>query len=200
MIHTHQTRFALLVVALAAATPLVSQNDTADVIARIRDEGFNRSQVMEYAWQLSDGIGPRLAGSTNLQKAEIWAKQAMDIMGLTATAIEAYADRGVRWDVSYVSLHMREPDYQPLIGYPLAFSPGTDGKLTTEAQIVVIRTEADIAKHKGKLRDTLTAPKGASKEDLEALALASDKVQRSLDGAEVRKIIVVPDRLVNIVT
>ena len=34
----------------------------------------------------------------------------------------------------------------------------------------------------------------------EALALASDKVQRSLDGAEVRKIIVVPDRLVNIVT
>ena len=54
--------------------------------------------------------------------------------------------------------------------------------------------------HKGKLRDTLTAPKGASKEDLEAMALASEKVQRSLDGAEVRKVIVVPDRLVNIVT
>jgi len=54
--------------------------------------------------------------------------------------------------------------------------------------------------HKGKLRDTLTAPKGASRETLEALALASEKVQRSLDGAEVRKVIVVPDRLVNIVT
>ena len=54
--------------------------------------------------------------------------------------------------------------------------------------------------HKGKLRDTLTVPKGASKETLEELALASDKVQRSLDGAEIRKIIVVPDRLVNIVT
>jgi leucyl-tRNA synthetase len=35
---------------------------------------------------------------------------------------------------------------------------------------------------------------------LEALALASEKVQRSLGGAEVRKVIVVPDRLVNIVT
>ena len=46
----------------------------------------------------------------------------------------------------------------------------------------------------------LAAPKGAAKQDLEALALASEKVQRSLDGAEVRKIIVVPDRLVNIVT
>jgi len=52
---------------------------------------------------------------------------------------------------------------------------------------------------KGKLRDTVTVPKGMPKEELEALALASEKVQRALDGAEVRKVIVVPDRLVNIV-
>jgi leucyl-tRNA synthetase len=51
----------------------------------------------------------------------------------------------------------------------------------------------------GKLRDTLTVAKGLPKDELEALALASEKVQRSLDGAEVRKVIVVPDRLVNIV-
>ncbi|MEL6529834.1 MAG: leucine--tRNA ligase [Pseudomonadota bacterium] len=66
---------------------------------------------------------------------------------------------------------------------------------------LLVEDEVTIAiQHKGKLRDTLTAPKGASKESLEALALASEKVQRSLDGAEVRKVIVVPDRLVNIVT
>jgi leucyl-tRNA synthetase len=66
---------------------------------------------------------------------------------------------------------------------------------------LLVDDEVTIAvQHKGKLRDTLTAPKGASKEDLEAMALASEKVQRSLDGAEVRKVIVVPDRLVNIVT
>ena len=41
---------------------------------------------------------------------------------------------------------------------------------------------------------------GLSKDELEALALASEKVQRFLDGAQVRKVIVVPDRLVNIVT
>ena len=52
---------------------------------------------------------------------------------------------------------------------------------------------------KGKLRDTLTVAKGMANADLEALALASEKVQRSLDGAQVRKVIVVPDRLVNIV-
>jgi len=51
----------------------------------------------------------------------------------------------------------------------------------------------------GKLRDTLTAPRGLPKDEAEALALASDKVQRQLAGATPRKVIVVPDRLVNIV-
>ena len=52
---------------------------------------------------------------------------------------------------------------------------------------------------KGKLRDTLTVAKGTPKEALEALALASEKVQRALEGASIKKVIVVPDRLVNLV-
>jgi leucyl-tRNA synthetase len=51
----------------------------------------------------------------------------------------------------------------------------------------------------GKLRDTLSAPRGLDRAAAEALALASDKVQRQLAGAPPRKVIVVPDRLVNIV-
>jgi leucyl-tRNA synthetase len=51
----------------------------------------------------------------------------------------------------------------------------------------------------GKLRDTLTAPKGAPRETLEEMALASEKVVRTLDGKAPRKVIVVPDRLVNLV-
>jgi leucyl-tRNA synthetase len=66
---------------------------------------------------------------------------------------------------------------------------------------LLVDDEVTIAiQHMGKLRDTVTAPKGASKEDLEALAMASANLQRSLDGAAVRKVIVVPDRLVNVVT
>jgi leucyl-tRNA synthetase len=66
---------------------------------------------------------------------------------------------------------------------------------------LLVDDEVTIAiQHMGKLRDTVTAPKGASKDTLEALALASANLQRSVDGAAVRKIIVVPDRLVNIVT
>jgi leucyl-tRNA synthetase len=66
---------------------------------------------------------------------------------------------------------------------------------------LLVDDEVTIAiQHMGKLRDTVTAPKGAAKDTLEALALASPNLQRSLGGAAIRKIIVVPDRLVNIVT
>ncbi|MGN6498657.1 MAG: leucine--tRNA ligase, partial [Tsuneonella sp.] len=66
---------------------------------------------------------------------------------------------------------------------------------------LLVEDEVTIAvQHKGKLRDTLTVAKGLANAELEALALGSETVQRSLDGASVRKVIVVPDRLVNIVT
>ena len=51
----------------------------------------------------------------------------------------------------------------------------------------------------GKLRDEVEAAKGATREDMEALVLTREKVQRALDGKTPRKVIVVPDRLVNIV-
>jgi leucyl-tRNA synthetase len=65
---------------------------------------------------------------------------------------------------------------------------------------LLVEDEVTIAVQvRGKLRDTLTVGKGTAREELEALALASDKVQRALDGAQVKKVIVVPDRLVNFV-
>jgi leucyl-tRNA synthetase len=65
---------------------------------------------------------------------------------------------------------------------------------------LLIEDEVTIAiQVNGKLRDTIRAAKGAAKEDLEALAVGSDAVQRALAGAAPRKVIVVPDRLVNVV-
>jgi len=51
----------------------------------------------------------------------------------------------------------------------------------------------------GKLRDKLMVPAKASKEEIEQLALNSDKVQKHMDGKTVRKIIVVPGKLINLV-
>ncbi len=51
----------------------------------------------------------------------------------------------------------------------------------------------------GKVRDKLMVSKDAPKDEIEKLALASEKVQNFTDGNTVRKVIVVPGRLVNIV-
>ncbi len=76
----------------------------------------------------------------------------------------------------------------------------SDAAWPTVDPALLIEDEVTIAiQVMGKLRDTVTVAKGTAREKLEALALASDKVQRALDGAPVRKVIVVPDRLVNLV-
>ena len=87
-----------------------------------------------------------------------------------------------------------------------AWSRMGEGSLVAEAAwpevdpALLVHDEVTIAVQvKGKLRDTLIVAKGTAREELETLARASDKVQRALDGAEVRKVIVVPDRLVNLV-
>ena len=71
--------------------------------------------------------------------------------------------------------------------------PDVDARLLVEDEVTIA------IQVNGKLRDTLTLPKGAPRADIEAAALASDKVVRLLDGKAPRKVIVVPDRLVNLV-
>ena len=71
--------------------------------------------------------------------------------------------------------------------------PAFDPKLLFDDQVTIA------IQVNGKLRDTITVGRGLDKGALEGLALASEKVQRQLDGATPRKVIVVPERLVNIV-
>ncbi len=71
--------------------------------------------------------------------------------------------------------------------------PAVDPALLEEDEVTIA------IQVKGKLRDTLTVAKGLPQSEIEALALASQKVQHAMEGADIKKIIVVPDRLVNIV-
>jgi leucyl-tRNA synthetase len=84
-------------------------------------------------------------------------------------------------------------------------SVGVDGLVADAAwpefdPALLVEDEVTIAVQvNGKLRDTLTVPRGEAKERLEARALAAPNVVRLLNGAPPRKVIVVPDRLVNLV-
>ena len=62
---------ALLVGAACLAVPATGQS--GDDTNRIIDEGYNRSQVMQTAQEMTDGIGPRLTNSPAMRRAEAWA-------------------------------------------------------------------------------------------------------------------------------
>jgi leucyl-tRNA synthetase len=98
--------------------------------------------------------------------------------------------------VSPMMPHLAEEGWAQIGGSGLianAAWPHVDPALLVDDEVTIA------VQVKGKLRDTLTVAKGLPQAELEALALASEKVQRALDGAEIRKMIIVPDRLVNIV-
>src|SRR3990172_1601373 len=148
--------------ALASATVLSTLPALAedDVLARIREEGFQRSQVMELAFYMTDVLGPRVTSSRGEKKAQEWAQSKMREMGLSRVVAEPFGAHEASWDNLYTSLHLLEPDYQPLIGYPYAFTPGTNGKVTAEARIALIHAREDFERHRGKLKVAvvLTAP------------------------------------------
>ena len=51
----------------------------------------------------------------------------------------------------------------------------------------------------GKLKATIQIPKDTSKQETEETALKDPTVQKAIEGKEIRKIIVVPNRIVNVV-
>ena len=71
--------------------------------------------------------------------------------------------------------------------------PSFDEKLTVENNFNLV------LQVNGKVRDMIPAQIGISKDDAEKLAFSSEKVQKFIDGKEVVKVIVVPNKLVNIV-
>src|SRR5439155_9353312 len=77
--------------------PATTQSD--DPIARIRDEGMNRSQVMETASFLMDVIGPRLTGSPNLRRANEWTRQKLESWGLVNGHLEPWGTFGRGWSL-----------------------------------------------------------------------------------------------------
>src|SRR5262245_42302986 len=60
------------------------------VVAAIKLEGFQNSQVMDTLSWLSDVYGPRLTGSENLRRAGEWARDRMTKWGLGNAALEPY--------------------------------------------------------------------------------------------------------------
>ncbi|MGZ8415146.1 MAG: M20/M25/M40 family metallo-hydrolase [Gemmatirosa sp.] len=124
------------------------------VLSRIRDEGLQRSQVLETATILSDVFGPRLAGSPAYRAAAEWTRARLASHGLADARLEAWGTRSGRaWTVERHSLELEAPYYARLVAFPYAWSPSTQGTVRgTPVYVAALRTEEDVAKVADQVR------------------------------------------------
>jgi hypothetical protein len=148
--------------ASSAAPPAPAAAQAAErldyqMLGRIREEGMQRSQVMEIISWLSDVKGPRLTGSPGFREAGDWTIEMLKKWGMANVHYEPWAF-GRGWSLERLSAHMISPQIQPLIGYPKAWSPGTNGVVTGEVVQVLVASAADLDKYRGKLRGKIVLP------------------------------------------
>ncbi|HZF11511.1 MAG TPA: M20/M25/M40 family metallo-hydrolase [Thermoanaerobaculia bacterium] len=121
-----------------------------DMITRIRAEGFERSQVMDTLFQLTDVIGPRLTGSAQGREASEWTRQQFAKWGLANAHLEPYPF-GRGWSYTHASLRLVAPREAQLFAIPEAWTPGTQGPIRGPVVRAKIESEKDLAQYKGKL-------------------------------------------------
>jgi hypothetical protein len=123
------------------------------VFGRIRNEAFaGRSKVMDTAFYLTDVYGPRLTGSPAAKQAGDWALQAMKDWGLANVQMEPWKFAGAGWSCSRFLAQMKEPEFQPIIGFAAPWSLGTNGDVTGQAMMATITTAEEMEQYKGKLK------------------------------------------------
>jgi carboxypeptidase Q len=133
-------------------TPTPQPTPTPTEVDRIKDEGLNRSQVMQTLGYLTDVIGPRLTNSPALKRANNWTRDKLTEWGLQNARLEAWGPFGRGWTLKRFSAEVVAPQAFPLLAYPRAWSPGLDAPLSSEVVLVEATKEEELAKYKGQLR------------------------------------------------
>jgi carboxypeptidase Q len=145
--------FGLAGAVLFSTTQLYSQEPVdLSVVQRIKAEAFENSKVMDHEFYLTDVYGPRLTNSPGFKAAGDWVVKRLQEYGLTNVREESWGPFGRSWTYTHYAGHMVEPQYQPLIGFPLAWTPSTDGAVQGEAIYAPLNNDGDLEKFHGKLR------------------------------------------------
>ena len=144
----------------AQSAPAVTITQSADPIDRIKDEGMNRSQVMKTLSYLTDVIGPRLTNSPNMKRANEWTRDELTRWGLQNAHLEAWGPFGRGWSLKRFSAQVIEPQSIPLIAFPKAWSPGTNGSITGDVVYLNAKDEAELEQYKGKLKGAIVLTSG----------------------------------------
>jgi carboxypeptidase Q len=146
-------RYITALICLLAVSPVSAQLQQEKIdssaIGKIRDEGLNKSQVMDIVSYLSDVYGPRLTGSPGFDRAAGWAEKTMKSWGVSNVHREYWGPFGKSWTLKHYAANILSSQPFPLISYPKAWSPSVNG--TAELVYLDAKSDSELQLFSGKL-------------------------------------------------
>lgn len=125
-----------------------------DAVAKIRDEGMNRSQAMPTIRYLTDVIGARLTNSPAQRRSNRWTKEQLEKWGMKNAAVDPWGEFGRGWELKRFNASVQTPEENIAFrAYPKAWSPSVN--TTGEVVVVDAKNEEELAKYKGKLKGAI---------------------------------------------
>lgn len=167
----------------AAVAPARSSVYTAPKaeIDKIKDEGMNRSKVMDHISYLTDVIGGRLTNSPSMKRANEWTRDTMAKWGMQNAKLVPFGPWGRGWSLKSFSAQVNEPTPFPVIAFPKAWSTSTKGAVTGEVVFLEAPTEEDLMKYKGQLRGKIVLVSNVRKVDADFGGFGTRRTDESLE-------------------
>lgn len=149
----HAWRGVVVLVVVASWGQAQTPREPVDleIVAKIKEEGLQRSQVMETLSYLTDVHGPRLTGSPQIRRAAEWTVQRLRDWGIQHVHLEPWGPFGRGWSLESFHLQMVEPSYAPLIAFPKAWSPSTTTSVRGTPILLDAADEQGLDAFRGKL-------------------------------------------------
>jgi carboxypeptidase Q len=123
------TLFTLFLIVFGAFSAISQTKTTAadkfepiGIDSIFRKIGLSQSQVMDIAWDITDGNGPRVTGSAGLDRATVAMVERLKSWNLANVHTEEWGPFGRGWELQSFQLESLDPFYMPLIAYPKAWS------------------------------------------------------------------------------
>lgn len=120
---------------LFSITAIVQAQTQQEVVDALVKEASENSQLEELAYELLDGIGPRLVGTPQMQQAHSWAVDKFESWGISAKNEQWGEWKG--WERGITHIDMVYPRVETISGTQLAWNPGTSKKGVT-AELVIL--------------------------------------------------------------
>jgi carboxypeptidase Q len=182
--HAVRRLFGLLAILLLFLHLAAQENVDLQIMQRIRQEGLENSRVMEYLSYLCDVYGPRLSESPQYRQAAEWAVNKLKELGLENAALEPWGTFGRSWELHKYYAAMTEPRYMPLIGYPQAWTPGTNGLLKGNPVLLDVKKAEDLNKFKGQIKGAIVMVGGEQELEMKFDPSATRETEEDLKKME----------------